>query len=182
MRSRFLNTDYFSTSSSLVYETLGFLDLSVPDNFSAPVICDGEDDRLRFDSVEDFCLPIANLPIDAALSKFLSDVVPDRVSVDYEVFEIDDSSLGDHFSDEVNFLGFGDSQCLEVKFLISGAFVSAASLILIGSSFSCLVCLVIVWNHDMNITFSNLAVYMNVSVNSPWFLIVRMIVDFPKLM
>ncbi|KFK26850.1 hypothetical protein AALP_AA8G301400 [Arabis alpina] len=102
MRSRFLNTDYFTSSSSLVYETLGFLNLPIPDNFPASIVCDGEDERLRFESVEDFCLPIANLPIDAALSKFLSDVVPDRVSMDYGVFEIDDSSLGGYFSDEKN--------------------------------------------------------------------------------
>ncbi|KAL1198340.1 Protein SHORTAGE IN CHIASMATA 1 [Cardamine amara subsp. amara] len=103
MRSRFLNIDYFSTPSSLVFETLGFLNLPPPDNFPEPLVCDDEDDRLRFGSIENVCLPIGNLPIEAALSKFLSDVVPDRVSVDYGAFEIHDSSSrrGD-FSNEKN--------------------------------------------------------------------------------
>ncbi|CAH8279357.1 unnamed protein product [Arabidopsis lyrata] len=100
MRTRFLNIDYFSTPSSQVFETLGFLNLPAPDNFPGPIVYDGEEDRLRFGSVENVCLPIGNFTIEAALSKFLSDVVPDCVSVDYGVFEIDDSSLGDYFSDE----------------------------------------------------------------------------------
>ncbi|VVB15691.1 unnamed protein product [Arabis nemorensis] len=118
MRSRFLNTDYFSSSSSLVYETLGFLNLPVPDTFPASVVCDGENDRLRFESVEDFCLPIANLPIDAALSKFLSDVVPGRVSVDYGVFETDNSSPGGYFSDEKN-----DGNVIEEKATLNFNFI-----------------------------------------------------------
>ncbi|XP_023635371.1 protein SHORTAGE IN CHIASMATA 1 isoform X2 [Capsella rubella] len=100
MRTRFLNIDYFSTPPSQVFETLGFLNLPAPDNFPAPLVCDGVEERLRFSSIENVCIPIGNLPIEAALSKFLSDVVPDRVSVDYEVFEIDDSSLGDYLSDK----------------------------------------------------------------------------------
>lgn len=138
MRTRFLNIDYFSTPPSQVFETLGFLNLPAPDNFPAPLVCDGVDDRLRFGSLENVCLPIGNLPIEAALSKFLSDVVPDRVSVDYGVLKIDHSSLGDYFSDEVRFLG-GEI-----------------------------------------LNFLSLAVYMTVSVKGPWFLIVRLVVDFSK--
>jgi len=104
MRTRFLNIDYFSTPPSHVFETLGFLNLPAPDNFPAPIVYNGEEDRLRFGSIENVSIPIGNLPIEAALSKFLSDVVPDRVSVDYRVFEIDDSSLGVYYSDEVKFL------------------------------------------------------------------------------
>ncbi|CAD5334679.1 unnamed protein product [Arabidopsis thaliana] len=100
MRTRFLNIDYFSTPPSHVFETLGFLNLPAPDNFPAPIVYNGEEDRLRFGSIENVSIPIGNLPIEAALSKFLSDVVPDRVSVDYRVFEIDDSSLGVYYSDE----------------------------------------------------------------------------------
>ncbi|ESQ43293.1 hypothetical protein EUTSA_v10015364mg [Eutrema salsugineum] len=100
MRGRFLNIDYFSTPPSLVYETLGFLNLPAPDNFPAPLVRDREDELLRFGPVEDFCLPIENLPIEAALSKFLCDVVPDRVSVDYN-FEIDGSSLGDELNSQI---------------------------------------------------------------------------------
>ncbi|CAA7059596.1 unnamed protein product [Microthlaspi erraticum] len=109
MRGRFLSIDYFSTSPSPVYETLGFLNLPAPDNFPASLVRDREDDLLRFGPVEDFRLPIANLPIESALSKFLSDVIPDRVGVDYGVFEMDDSSVGD----KRNFLGCEDPELME---------------------------------------------------------------------
>lgn len=113
MRGRFLNIDYFSTSPSLVYETLGFLNLPAPDNFPAFLVRDREDDLLRFGPVEDFCLPIDNLPIESALSKFLSDVIPDSVSVEYGVFDMGDSSVGD----EIKLLGYEDPELLQVKIL-----------------------------------------------------------------
>ncbi|KAL0673594.1 hypothetical protein Bca4012_001575 [Brassica carinata] len=110
MRGRFLNIDYFSTPPSQVYEALGFLNLPAPDDFPAPLFRDPREEFLRFEPVEGFSLPIDNLPIGDALSKFLSDVVPDRVSVDYGAFEMDYSSLGD----ELRFiLGRGDPQFLE---------------------------------------------------------------------
>ncbi|CAH2070249.1 unnamed protein product [Thlaspi arvense] len=119
MRGRFLNIDYFSTPPSLVYETLGFLHLQAPDNFPAPLFRDREDDLLRFGPVEDFCLPIENLPIEPALSKFLSDVVPDRVSVNYGAFEMDGSSLGDKLKlfgcEDPQFLEKNDGDALEEK-------------------------------------------------------------------
>ncbi|KAF8116779.1 hypothetical protein N665_0014s0043 [Sinapis alba] len=110
MRGRFLNIDYFSTPPSQVYETLGFLNLPAPDDFPAPLFRDRREEFLRFEPVEGFSLPIDNLPIEAALSKFLADVVPDRVSVDYGAFEMDYSSLGDELK---VILGRRDPQFLE---------------------------------------------------------------------
>lgn len=116
MRGRFLNIDYFSTRPSQVYEALGFLNLPAPDDFPAPLFReDTREEFLRFEPIEGFSLPIEDLPIGDALSRFLSDVVPDRVSVDYGAFEMDCSSLGD----ELRFvLGRGDPRFLEVKFRI----------------------------------------------------------------
>ncbi|CAH8383611.1 unnamed protein product [Eruca vesicaria subsp. sativa] len=110
MRGRFLNIDYFSTPPSHVYEALGFLNLPAPNNFPAPLFHDTREEFLRFEPVEGFSLPIDNLPIGDALSKFLADVVPDRVPVDDDAFEMDYSSLGD----ELRFiLGRGDRKFLE---------------------------------------------------------------------
>ncbi|CAN8252698.1 unnamed protein product [Cochlearia groenlandica] len=108
MRTRFLNTDYFSTPYSSVYETLGFLNLPVPDGFPAPVFRDGEEELLRSISPIDFSLPIEKFPVEPALSKFLSAVIPERISVDGGVFKTDRS-----FSDEINLLVFGDSELTE---------------------------------------------------------------------
>lgn len=125
MRGRFLNIDYFSTPPSQVYEALGFLNLPAPDDFPAPLFRDPREEFLRFEPIEGFSLPIDNLPIGDALSKFLSDVVPDRVTVDYGAFEMDYSSLGD----ELRFvLGRGDPQFLEVRFRIPRLFVSGIDL------------------------------------------------------
>ncbi|KAJ0261746.1 Protein SHORTAGE IN CHIASMATA 1 [Hirschfeldia incana] len=110
MRGRFLNIDYFSTPPSQVYEALGFLNLPAPVDFPPPLFRDTREEFLRFEPVEGFSIPIDNLPIEEALSRFLSDVVPDRVSVDYGAFEMDYSSIGD----ELKFiLGRGDPRVLE---------------------------------------------------------------------
>ncbi|KAJ4907522.1 shortage in chiasmata 1 [Raphanus sativus] len=110
MRGRFLNVDYFSIPPSQVYEALGFLNLPAPDDFPPPLFRDTREEFLRFEPVEGFSLPIEDLPIGDALSRFLSDVVPDRVSVDYGAFEMDYSSLGD----ELRFiLRRGDPRFLE---------------------------------------------------------------------
>lgn len=81
MRTRFLNTDYFTT-----IETLNFLSLPIPD-VSPSRLSVGKDDHLRFDSVLDVSLDIDQLPIHSALSKFFFDVIPQAIDVDFHDFE-----------------------------------------------------------------------------------------------
>ncbi|ESR35154.1 hypothetical protein CICLE_v10006492mg [Citrus x clementina] len=87
MRTRFLNTDYFTTSSSSTpIETLNFLSLPIP-HVSQSLLSVGKDDHLRFDSVLDVSLDIDQLPIHSALSKFFFDVIPQAIDVDFHDFE-----------------------------------------------------------------------------------------------
>ncbi|XP_010521325.1 PREDICTED: uncharacterized protein LOC104800252 [Tarenaya hassleriana] len=112
MRARFLNIDYFSWAS----ETLAFLNLPVADilpSQSHPFSVE-EDKRILFGSVEDFHVPIGKLPIEAALSKFLFDVVPDRFGVEeYGDFEINDSPIRGCGYGDTRSLGFGASHFRE---------------------------------------------------------------------
>ncbi|RVW27681.1 Protein shortage in CHIASMATA 1 [Vitis vinifera] len=82
MRTRFLTTNYFtpsassSSSSSRAPETLTFLHLPVP-HPPPPTLCNFEDILCSsFHSVLSFSLAIDRLPIDAALSRLFSDVLP----------------------------------------------------------------------------------------------------------
>ncbi|KAJ9164171.1 hypothetical protein P3X46_023777 [Hevea brasiliensis] len=85
MRTRFLNTDYF-TSYHSPNETLSFLNLPVP---HLPPCCllNFEDHFSRFDPEANISLEVERLPIDSAFSKFISQVIPGKIDVDYEDFE-----------------------------------------------------------------------------------------------
>ncbi|KAF5732354.1 hypothetical protein HS088_TW18G01048 [Tripterygium wilfordii] len=81
MRTRFLNTDYFASSSSPI-ETLSF------PNFAVPHL---PPSRLfnYFDSPVDVSFVIETLLIDLALCKLLAEVIPQPVEVRYGDFEAD---------------------------------------------------------------------------------------------
>lgn len=84
MRTRFLNTDYF-TSYPSPEETLSFLKLPIP--HLPPRLLSFEEDFSRFDSQANISLEVERLPIDSALSKFISQVIPEIIDVDFEDFE-----------------------------------------------------------------------------------------------
>ncbi|XVE58546.1 hypothetical protein DITRI_Ditri04bG0177900 [Diplodiscus trichospermus] len=92
MRTRFINTDYFTTSQSPT-GTLNFLNLPPPhlppSHFSI-----FNDDFLHFDAFLSVPLLAERLPIDAALSKFLSEAIPQFIDVDFKDFEDTRSSTG----------------------------------------------------------------------------------------
>lgn len=83
MRTRFLNTDYFTTSTT---GTLNFLNLPPPHlpPSHLPIF---NDDLLHFDPLLNVPLQTERLPIDAALSKFLSEAIPQFIDVDFRDFE-----------------------------------------------------------------------------------------------
>ncbi|OMO97873.1 hypothetical protein COLO4_14309 [Corchorus olitorius] len=86
MRTRFLNTDYFTVSQS-PSETLSFLNLQPP-HLPPSNLPSFNDDLLHFDPLlYDVPLQAEKLPIDAALSKFLSDAIPQFIDVDFRYFE-----------------------------------------------------------------------------------------------
>ncbi|KAK8657201.1 hypothetical protein V6N13_035453 [Hibiscus sabdariffa] len=103
MRTRFLNVDYLSASQSPT-GTLSFLNLPPPrlpphiSNFNV-------DDLLRFDPLPNVNLPLETekLPIEAALSKFLSEAIPQFIDVDIRDFEdtrFPSGNAGARFSEE----------------------------------------------------------------------------------
>lgn len=92
MRTRFLNIDYFASSPQ---ETLTFLNLPVPHLPALRLAFSNEDELLRFDYILNLPFTIERLPIDAALSKFFSDVIPDKFGVEHEDFEATSSRNGD---------------------------------------------------------------------------------------
>ncbi|OMO95942.1 hypothetical protein CCACVL1_05153 [Corchorus capsularis] len=86
MRTRFLNTDYFTISPS-PSETLSFLNLQPP-RLPPSNLPSFSGDLLHFDPLlYDVPLQAEKLPIDAALSKFLSDSIPQFIDVDFRYFE-----------------------------------------------------------------------------------------------
>ncbi|XP_038709585.1 protein SHORTAGE IN CHIASMATA 1 isoform X3 [Tripterygium wilfordii] len=87
MRTRFLNTDYFASSSSPI-EIPRFLNLPIP-HLPPSRLFNYYEDNLPIDSPLDVSLVIERLPIDLALSKFLAEVIPQPVDVRYEDFEAD---------------------------------------------------------------------------------------------
>ncbi|KAJ6764381.1 PROTEIN SHORTAGE IN CHIASMATA 1 [Salix koriyanagi] len=80
MRTRFLNTDYFSSS---LIETLSFLNLPVPHLAPLPPEHDLLSFLRFFDPLETLSLPIERPPIDSALSKFISAVLPHFIDSDF---------------------------------------------------------------------------------------------------
>ncbi|KAJ7974200.1 Protein SHORTAGE IN CHIASMATA 1 [Quillaja saponaria] len=84
MRTRFLNIDYFSSAPTQFFQTLAFLHLPVH-HLPNPHLSTIED-LIRFDSVPNVSLQIDRLPIDAALSKFFSGVLPQKIHVRIEDF------------------------------------------------------------------------------------------------
>ncbi|TYI53070.1 hypothetical protein E1A91_D12G292800v1, partial [Gossypium mustelinum] len=84
MRTRFLNVDYLSAFQSPA-ETLSFLNLPPP--HFPPHTSNFIDDLLHFDSFLNLPLQTERLPIDAALSNFLSEAIPLFIDVDIRDFE-----------------------------------------------------------------------------------------------
>ncbi|KAK7270851.1 hypothetical protein RJT34_26329 [Clitoria ternatea] len=77
MRTRFLNNDYFTLPPSQRPETLSFLNLPVPSLPPPPP--SAVHHHLHFDPPLHLSLHIDPLPIDAALSTFLSSAIPHRI-------------------------------------------------------------------------------------------------------
>ncbi|GLU24245.1 hypothetical protein SLE2022_401950 [Rubroshorea leprosula] len=96
MRTRFLNVDYFSSSP---VETSSFLNLPVP-HLLPHRVYDLNEAFLRFDSLLDVSLEIEPLPINSALSKFISEVIPHFIDVDFSEFEVSRSPSGNGCFDE----------------------------------------------------------------------------------
>ncbi|KAH1075445.1 hypothetical protein J1N35_027773 [Gossypium stocksii] len=84
MRTRFLNVDYLSAFQSPA-ETLSFLNLPPP--HFPPHTSNSSDDLLHFDSFLNLPLQTERLPIEAALSNFLSEAIPPFIDVDIRDFE-----------------------------------------------------------------------------------------------
>ncbi|XP_050220957.1 protein SHORTAGE IN CHIASMATA 1 isoform X2 [Mercurialis annua] len=85
MRTRFLNTDYFSSPNE---ETLTFLNLPIPNLL--PSLHLPNLNALIFSSLDPYSnisIEIDRFPIDAALSKFISHVTPRKIDVDDLHFE-----------------------------------------------------------------------------------------------
>ncbi|KAK9292633.1 hypothetical protein L1049_020608 [Liquidambar formosana] len=87
MRTRFLNIDYFNPSSIKTLETLNFLHLPVHD-LPPCSLSSSEDFVCCFDSVLSISPDVETLPVDTALSKFLSDVLPQIIDVPIGDFPI----------------------------------------------------------------------------------------------
>ncbi|XP_037496418.1 protein SHORTAGE IN CHIASMATA 1 isoform X2 [Jatropha curcas] len=85
MRTRFLNIDYF-TSLQSPSETLSFLNLPIP-RLPPSRLPNFEEHLFRFDPEPNISPKIGRLPIEAALSKFISEVTPQKIDVDYGGFE-----------------------------------------------------------------------------------------------
>nr|XP_011470375.1 PREDICTED: uncharacterized protein LOC101315396 isoform X2 [Fragaria vesca subsp. vesca] len=87
MRTRFLNIDYFTPTPIQTLETLTFLHLPIPNlprsNLSTSDVLRA---ALRFDPLLQVSLQIEQLPINAALSKFFSDVLPQNLALDAAEF------------------------------------------------------------------------------------------------
>ncbi|PPR94414.1 hypothetical protein GOBAR_AA26258 [Gossypium barbadense] len=84
MRTRFLNVDYLSAFQSPA-ETLSFLNL--PPLHFPPHASNFSDNLLHFDSFLNLPLQTERLPIDAALSNFLSKAIPPFIDVDIRDFK-----------------------------------------------------------------------------------------------
>ncbi|KAM2384525.1 hypothetical protein ACFXTH_041948 [Malus domestica] len=93
MRTRYLNIDYFTATPTQTPDSTTFLHLPIPhlppSNLSTPF--DGLQ-LSRFDSELEVSLQIEQLPIGDALSKFFSDVLPQKIVIDVADLEAGDSS------------------------------------------------------------------------------------------
>ncbi|BBG98288.1 shortage in chiasmata 1 [Prunus dulcis] len=92
MRTRYLNIDYFTVTPIQALETLTFLHLPIPHLAHSHLSTFNGLHFLHFDSVLEFSLQIEQLPIETALSKFFSDVLPQSIDLDAPDFEIVPSS------------------------------------------------------------------------------------------
>ncbi|KAF5187427.1 Shortage in chiasmata [Thalictrum thalictroides] len=93
MRTRFLNIDYFTSHIS----NLDFLRLPEPqiDSSSPSNLLDLEK-YLPFDSILNVSLDIERLPIENALSRFFSDVLPQHIDIDEKSFLDGSCCDGEH--------------------------------------------------------------------------------------
>ncbi|XP_030501394.2 protein SHORTAGE IN CHIASMATA 1 isoform X1 [Cannabis sativa] len=91
MRARFPHIDYFPTIPFQLHETLTFLQLPLSQVSPSPPLTSTFSDLifLRSDSIPELSLPIENLPIQTALSKFFSNVIPQKIVTSVEEFEDD---------------------------------------------------------------------------------------------
>lgn len=90
MRSHFSDSDFIVTALSQSLETLAFLQLPVPQVSPCPPISTFSDLLfLCFGSAFNVSLRIDKLPVETALSKFFSDVLPQNVDIGAEDFEDD---------------------------------------------------------------------------------------------
>ncbi|PQP91868.1 protein SHORTAGE IN CHIASMATA 1 [Prunus yedoensis var. nudiflora] len=92
MRTRYLNIDYFTVTPIQALETLTFLHLPIPHLAHSHLSTINGLHFLHFDSVLEVSLQIEQLPIETALSKFFSDVLPQSIDLDAPDFEIVGSS------------------------------------------------------------------------------------------
>lgn len=92
MRTRYLNIDHFTVTPIQALETLTFLHLPIPHLAHSHLSTFNGLHFLHFDSVLEFSLQIEQLPIETALSKFFSDVLPQSINLDASDFEIVGSS------------------------------------------------------------------------------------------
>ncbi|XP_057952436.1 protein SHORTAGE IN CHIASMATA 1 isoform X2 [Malania oleifera] len=114
MRTRFLVIDYFTPSS---LQTLGsplpFLRLPLPQLPSPSPLSASEALLSCFDSVPSFSLDIESLPIHGALSRFLSDALPQNVPLQTGDFEISRSETQREYS--LNERRSSSSEIVEVR-------------------------------------------------------------------
>lgn len=90
METEILNVDCFITTSNEALQNLTFLQLPVPRIPSSPHTSTFLDLLLLcFDSSFEVSLRIDKLPIDTALAKFFSDVLPQNIDADFADFEAD---------------------------------------------------------------------------------------------
>ncbi|XP_042505703.1 protein SHORTAGE IN CHIASMATA 1 [Macadamia integrifolia] len=80
MRTRFLCVDYFKRPSIEGLDNLSFFRLPLP-HFPPSNICDGEE-IFCFNSISSDFSEIERLPVENALSRFLSDVLPHTIDID----------------------------------------------------------------------------------------------------
>ncbi|XP_024028664.1 protein SHORTAGE IN CHIASMATA 1 [Morus notabilis] len=115
MRSRFSDSDFIVTALSQSLETLAFLQLPVPQVSPSPPISTFSDLLfLCFGSTFNVSLRIDKLPVETALSKFFSDVLPQNVDIGAEDFEGDVSCASREISGS---RGYEDELSEETKVL-----------------------------------------------------------------
>ena len=92
MRTPFSDLDYFVTAPIQALETLTIFQLPVAQVSPPPLTSTSTFSDLLFlrsDSTFEFSIPFENLPIETALSKFFSDVLPQNIATGAEDFNDD---------------------------------------------------------------------------------------------